>query len=637
MFRKVLYLMGALFLLTIVAFFYREATHISDFVKNNPHAGKQKIALLRFEDVNPGTYDDQDKLGKLRAIADYLYSEGVPFQVGLIPYYKDPKNNIEISLGDVNNPHVKDFIATIKYMHEKGGLIGLHGYTHQYLSDVTAVGYEFMDKGPAAFASPAYAEKRVKKSLELAEKAGIPIDFWETPHYTAAPEQYQLMSNYFGFMYEPNPRDKQSKNISSWDSTGLSNQGVIFVPAPLLNVNVEKDVNRILGQLDKNDPEMLASFFFHPFQEFRFMYKMKAPEGYEFYVHETDSYLHRLVNGFKEKGYTFITVNDLIRFLPAQRLDAFSNNSEKVLLAGDFDGNGRADLLAENLKTGSFYVVKSNIDRAIPRNNPASWGSTEEWLKGWINGNKQEFVAGDFNGDGLCDIAAIDKTDGTIRVALSDGKKFIPQDKPWGVLPVPSGKFFVGDFNGDKKGDILFWNPVENTWKVMLSKGNGFSEPVTWLSGWEQGKDVNVVVGDFNGDGKKDVAVVEKDTGTWRVAFSNGSSLVPSGGGTDGGIWLEHFAAGNQQVAVGNFNGSGTEGIAAYDNTSGKWAFASSTGSEFVPDDEWPVIWGKDEKAHLLVGDFNGDGKSDLAVERYFGSKSVVDLALSVMNMKKTK
>ncbi|MCL6638822.1 MAG: DUF2334 domain-containing protein [Firmicutes bacterium] len=636
MFRKVLYLSGFVFVAALLILFYRQTGRPVPPVEPD-NIYHQKKALLRLEDVSPGVYDTEDKLEKLKAIADYLHDEGVPFHVSLIPYYKDPGRHIDLSIADTGNPQIKEFDDTIRYLQEKGGIVGLHGYTHQYQAEVSGAGYEFMEKGSAVYARASYAEERVKKALELAEKAGITVDYWETPHYTGSPEQYQAMSNYFGLMYEPNPREKSLKTVSSWDSTGPGNQGVIFVPAPLLNVTAEKDVNRILGQLDKDDQSAPASFFYHPFQEFRFMYKMKAPEGYSFYAYEPGSYLHRLVGGFKERGYTFVTVFDVIHFLPAQRVTSFNAISERALITGDFNGDGRTDMAAVDLKTGRVCVAESHVDRPFPRNNPIGWGKAGEWLEGLPQGGLYEYLAGDFNGDGFCDLAVFDIQSKTIRVALSDGQLFVMQDPPWGVFPdlASPGRLFTGDFDGDGKCDLLYWSPADGDFKLMASKGYGFGRPDVWLSGWEQAKDVAYLAGDFNGDGMADVAMTGRSTGEWRVALSNGRSLVPSGGPGGDGIWLDHFAAGGAwQFAAGDFNGGGKDDIAAYDKTAGRWEFARSTGRKFVAV-EWPVVWGKDAKGRLVTGDFNGDGKCDFAVERRFGESAPVDTVFSVINRMK--
>lgn len=639
MFRKVLYLMGLLTFTALFVFIYREAARPVPLSNQGelPGAAKQKKAIVRLEDVSPGAYDTGDKLGKLEAIADYLQREGVPFHVSLIPVYKDPKNNVEISIGDTDNPHVRAFIKTIKYMREKGGMIGLHGYTHQYLSEISGSGYEFMERGALVYAQPAYAEERAKKALELMDKAGIPVDYWETPHYTGSLDQYKVLGNYFGLLYEPNPKDRTLKNISSWDSTGPDSQNVIYVPAPLLNITGEKDVDRILNQLDKNDPVMLASFFFHPFQDFRFMYKMKAPQGYDFYVHQTDSYLHRLVDGFKERGYKFVTVYDLIGFLPAQRMSGLSPTTGKVLLTGDVDGDRRSDVVAGDPATGRWRVVRSRIEGALPRNNPQSFEPAVEWLSQWGQGEARSFAAGDFNGDGRKDLVSWDKNTGEVQVASSDGGKFVPQQQPWGRLNAPKDTvaLVTGDFNGDNKDDLLFWVQGENAAFVMLSNGNSFSPAVPWLEKGLKGGDLPALVGDFNGDGKKDLAVLEKTTGTVRVALSNSFRFVPSKGAGDQ-TWITNFAAGGRwQVLAGDFNGDGADDLAAYDCVDGKWEFARSKSGKFLLE-SWFVTYGKDPEGRALAADFNGDKKFDLAVERHFvKDQTPIDIALSVINNRK--
>jgi len=640
LFRKVLYLMGFLVFSALLFFVYQKASRPVSLAGPGgaPGTVESGVALIRLEDVSPGTYDTADKLGKLRAMADYLHKEGVPFHVSVIPVYKDPANNVEISIGDTGDPRVREFIATIKYLRGKGGMIGLHGYTHQYLAQETGSGFEFMARGSLPYAQPAYAEGRVKKALELMDRAGIPVDYWETPHYTASPEQYKVFSNYFGILYEPNPWDRALGNISFRDSTGPDDRSVIFVPAPFLNVNGEQDVDRILSRLDKKGPGMLASFFFHPFQEFRFMYKMKAPEGYEFYVHETESYLHRLVNGFKERGYRFVTVYDMIGFLPAQRVENLSPTAGKVLLTGDFDGDGRWDLLAGDPAAGRWLVTRSLINRALPRNNPGVFSPAGEWLDNWgRGGGMNDFATGDFNGDGRSDLAYWDEKTGEIRVAPSDGNKFVPRLDAGGGFNPPGGvvEMLSGDFNGDGRDDLLFRLPGENKVYVMLGGESGFSPASLWLERWPGGGDLTAVAGDFNRDGKTDLALYDRVTGTVDVALSDGSRFAPFAEDR-GRPWIKDFATGGGwRLLVGDFNGDGKDDLAAYDSAAGKWAFARSDGGEFSAEDRFSLTWGRAPGSRALAADFNGDGKSDLAVERRFaGGREPIDFAISAQNYK---
>src|SRR3954454_18275944 len=89
----------------------------------NRHRG-----LVRIEDVGP----DADP-AELRAVADYLYAEKVPFSVAVYPRYRDPK-------GVQNGGKAQDYtlvqkpkvVAALKYMKQRGGTLLMHGYTHQF-------------------------------------------------------------------------------------------------------------------------------------------------------------------------------------------------------------------------------------------------------------------------------------------------------------------------------------------------------------------------------------------------------------------------------------------------------------------------------------------------------------------------
>lgn len=106
--------------------------------------------------------------------------------------------------------------------------------------------------------------------------------------------------------------------------------------------------------------------------------------------------------------------------------------------------------------------------------------------------------------------------------------------------------------------------------------------------------------------------------------------------GSGGRTWIEDFAAGSRwQLLAGDFNGDGTDDLAAYDSAGGKWKFARSEGKKFVSED-WFITYGKTVDGRALVADFNGDGKDDLGVERHFAEgQTPVDIALSVLNSRK--
>ncbi|MGB9666981.1 MAG: DUF2334 domain-containing protein, partial [Candidatus Cryosericum sp.] len=112
--------------------------------KTNPTpTNAPRIALIRLEDVSPWYALDPKRLEVLRYIADYLALHHVPFQVAMIPVYLNPPAGIRIGIDMPNDPRVQQFIATIHYMISKGGVIGLHGYTHQMGDGISGISAEF--------------------------------------------------------------------------------------------------------------------------------------------------------------------------------------------------------------------------------------------------------------------------------------------------------------------------------------------------------------------------------------------------------------------------------------------------------------------------------------------------------------
>ena len=174
-------------------------------------------ALVRLEDVSPGIDTPQ----QLKADADYLYSQHIPFSVGVIPEYLDPNgtyNNgtpVNENISQTSNATIKAFIAALQYMQARGGTIIEHGDTHQYSNvpnpydGVTGDDFEFYQSwcsttfgGPADPTSPcpntdyvvqggpvpndsqAWAEARAARGQSLFAQAGLPTPaIWETPHY----------------------------------------------------------------------------------------------------------------------------------------------------------------------------------------------------------------------------------------------------------------------------------------------------------------------------------------------------------------------------------------------------------------------------------------------------------------------
>jgi RHS repeat-associated protein len=211
--------------------------------------------------------------------------------------------------------------------------------------------------------------------------------------------------------------------------------------------------------------------------------------------------------------------------------------------------------------------------------------------------------------------------DGDTDATLTDFDARAPLSISDAVLAIPTGSpavvdywepgvaltnLVTGDFNGDGKTDVAGYDPTTGNWIVGLSNGNGGFTTQTW-GNWSPSVDwSNVVVGDFNGSGLADIAAYDPASGVWYVAESNGSSFTT----TTWATWNSGHTY--QNVEVGDFNGAGRDDISAWDQTAGTWIVAASTGVSFSTGTWGQGTAGASWEA-VVVGDFNGDGRDDIA------------------------
>ncbi|MCE1188105.1 MAG: DUF2334 domain-containing protein [Ignavibacteria bacterium] len=151
-------------------------------------------AILRIEDITP-----MDNPDKLREIADVLSDRGIPFLVGVVPFYVNPAEGTRISLSDK-----PDLVDALKYMVKNGATIVMHGVTHQY-KGITAADFEFWDEstnGPIKDETEAGIAKKIELGLQEFMRNGLYPMLWETPHYTASFKLYNTISKYFSTAIE---------------------------------------------------------------------------------------------------------------------------------------------------------------------------------------------------------------------------------------------------------------------------------------------------------------------------------------------------------------------------------------------------------------------------------------------------
>ena len=224
-------------------------------------------------------------------------------------------------------------------------------------------------------------------------------------------------------------------------------------------------------------------------------------------------------------------------------------------------------------------------------------------------------AVGDFNGDGIPDLAVANDYDFTVTILLGNGDGTFT---PTAVSPATGNtpiSLAVGDFNGDGKADLAVANNNNGkagTVTILLGNGDGTFTPVATSPA--TGTDpFSVAVGDFKGTGKADLAVANKNggnAGTVTILLGNGDGTFTAAAVSP--------ATGNgaESVAVGDFNGDGIPDLAVVNNNGGNAGTVTillgNGDGTFTAAAVSPATGnGADSVA---VGDFNGGGVSDLAV-----------------------
>jgi hypothetical protein len=228
------------------------------------------------------------------------------------------------------------------------------------------------------------------------------------------------------------------------------------------------------------------------------------------------------------------------------------------LTAGDFNGNGKKDLVAVEVSTGKLWLYPGTGSGTLTSRVLIGSG-------GW-NG-MSNLTVGDYNGDGKEDVVAVEVSTGKLWLYPGTGSGLDSRTEigtgGWNGMT----NLFGGDFTGDGKDDV---GGVEvSTGKLWLYPGTGSglgSRKEIGSGGWN-GMSKIVSPGDMNQDSNDDVVATEKSTGMlWLYRGYNNGTL--DGGSTriliGSGGWN-----GISDYAGGDFTGEGIGDLAAVESQPG--------------------------------------------------------------------
>jgi hypothetical protein len=225
-------------------------------------------------------------------------------------------------------------------------------------------------------------------------------------------------------------------------------------------------------------------------------------------------------------------------------------------------------------------------------------------LTGYIEA--QQPIAGDFNNDGITDLAVPTNTGIDILLGNGDGTFRAP------ILTSTSGfgPITVGDFNGDGNLDIVFSGPYYSPGiQVFLGNGDGTFMPGSAYNN-SGGSGTGVFTADFNGDGKLDFEI-----GYYCPNYSYPCGVAVFLGNGDGTFQIPTTANAAQEYygtpAVGDFDGDGTLDLAIPEYP-GILILSGNGDGTFQPPISYAVSGGSSTN-DVVTADFNGDGILDLA------------------------
>jgi len=309
--------------------------------------------------------------------------------------------------------------------------------------------------------------------------------------------------------------------------------------------------------------------------------------------------------------------------------------------AVDLNNDGITDVLQDTgLGTPGFTISFGNGDGTFK-------GAQSYTEPSSSNSGTNPLVTADFNNDGKVDIAAVLMPTNQIDVYFNNGTGNFSTSHKISTINLPAGWHFgsggaaAADFNGDGKQDLVAWatnytndgTSADDSTALYVMQGDGtggLANPRLVLSGPAPEWDFPVFIGDFDADGKADIAASYYtlvpsdgfiDTNTVHVLYGNGdftfADTTPYTQSGPGGVW----------ISAADLNGDGLTDLAAISGGStfnqhlvflyGQKARTFKNYSMAVPNGSNYELgaFGTGGGWHFpqfALGDFNGDGRMDL-------------------------
>jgi hypothetical protein len=294
-----------------------------------PQTPERHRAMVRLEDVGP-----EANPRRIRALADMLAEEGVPFSVAVYDTYRDPDGQyseghpVRIELSQ--RPQL---VRALEYAESRGGTLIAHGHTHQTdrrpnpYGRVSGGDYEFFAadlregafelKGPLPGDGIAHWRERFAASHRAWRRAGLdPPEVFATPHYAASPSAYSAAREVYGARYERSlyfagEARGRPRTHGGWETQFFPYETVDVRSDFILPENLGYASSSAQGGYASRGAEQLIASA---------QRNLAVRDGFASFFHHWDEdpqALQSIVRGIKGLGYRFVSPADVIRDAPA--------------------------------------------------------------------------------------------------------------------------------------------------------------------------------------------------------------------------------------------------------------------------------------------------------------------------------
>ncbi len=293
----------------------------------------------------------------------------------------------------------------------------------------------------------------------------------------------------------------------------------------------------------------------------------------------------------------------------------------------DYNGDGRGDLLCFDPVYGNVIVDNASTTGQFTGTN---WSVSNSFCNG---GDTRRLFTGDFNGDGKDDLLCFDTSTGSEFIDYADASgRFDTHD--WSAANsfcngTSGRRLHVGDFNGDGRDDLLCFDTntgdefIDYADSLGRFNGHDWSAAVGFCDATSNRR---LHVGDFNGDGKDDLFCHDLGTGAEYIDYADANGRFA---GTDWSAAAGFCNFEGAEIHIGDFNGDGRDDILCHSAETGNRAidYANSAGQFGATNFSAGNLFCRANGSRLFVGDVNGDGKDDLVCHNLNSGAKSVDLA----------